>query len=266
MIQSIFQDSGQEWIRIVVPRLSRREILNTGHNGLVGGHFSHRRMIGSIRRSFTWLGMIRDVRRYCRACPECQKAGRPLPPRVPMDQMPIITVPYEGLACDLVRPLTRTKTGFKYVLTAICVGTLYCYCVPLKRVDAVSVLAEGLMEVPAHTGIPKELFSDQGTNFTGKVMKETCRLLNINKMQMTPYHPQSNGILERWHGDLKGMLRKQENQQEEWDKLLKHCLLSFRASPHSTTGFSQFELVQGRNLRASLEAIKDGWLTGEVTL
>ena len=62
------------------------------------------------------------------------------------------------------------------------------------------------------------------------------------------------------------MLRKQENQQEEWDKLLKYCLLSFRASPHSTTGFSPFELVHGRNLRGPLEAIKDGWLTGEVTL
>ena len=71
------------------------------------------------------------------------------------------------------------------------------------------------MEVLAHTGIPKELLSDQGTVFMGKVMKETCRLLNINKLQTTPYHPQSNGILERWHMDLKGMLRKQENQQEE---------------------------------------------------
>ena len=62
------------------------------------------------------------------------------------------------------------------------------------------------------------------------------------------------------------MLRKRKNQQEEWDKLLKYYLFSFRASPHSTTGFSPFELVHGRNLRGSLEAIKDGWLTGEVTL
>ncbi len=162
-------------------------------------------------------------------------------------------------------PLPRTKIGFKYILTAICVCTRYPYCVPLKRVDAVSI-AERLMEVLAHTGIYTELFSDQGTVFTGKVMKETCRLLNINKLQTTRYHPQSNSIVERWHRDLKGMIRKQKKQQEEWNKLLKYCLLSFRASPHSTTGFSPFELVHGRNLRGPLEAIKDGWLTGEVTL
>ena len=76
---------------------------------------------------------------------------------------------------------------------------------PLKRIDAVSV-AEGLMKVLTHTGIPKELLSVQGTVFTGVVMKETCHLLNINKLQTTPYHPQSNGILERWHRDHKGML------------------------------------------------------------
>ena len=114
------------------PRMHRREIVNTSHKGLVGGHFSHRRMIESIRRLFTWPGMIRDVRIYCRSCPECQKAGRPLPPRVPMVQMPIISLPYERLACDLVGPLPRTKTGIKYILTAICVGPHYPCCVPLK--------------------------------------------------------------------------------------------------------------------------------------
>ena len=119
LIQTIFQDPGQEWARAVVSRLHRKEILDTGHKGLVGSHFSHKRMKGSIR-SFTWPGMIRDVRRYCRSCPKCQKVGRPLPPRVPMVLMPIISVPYERLPCDLLELLPRTKTGFKFILTVIC--------------------------------------------------------------------------------------------------------------------------------------------------
>lgn len=263
LIQTIFQDPGQEWVRVVVPKLRRREVLDAGHRGLAGGHFSHNRMTGSIRRSFTWPGMIRDVRRYCSQCPECQKAGRPLPPRAPMVTMPIISVPYERLACDLVGPLVRSKSGYKYILSVICVGTRYPYCVPLKRVDALTV-AEGLMEVLSHTGIPKELLTDRGTVFTGKVMRETCRLLGVDKIQTSPYHPESNGVLERWHRDLKLMLRKHPNCKDEWDKLLKYCLLSFRASPHSSTGFSPFELVNGRNLRGPLEAIKESWLSGEV--
>ena len=53
----------------------------------------------------------------------------------------------------------------------MCMGTRYPYCVPLKRVDAMSV-AEGLMEVLSHTGIPVELLTDQGAVFMGRVCRE----------------------------------------------------------------------------------------------
>ena len=78
-------------------------------------------------------------------------------------------VSYERLAYDLVGPLTRTKTCYKFIMTVIC-------SISTVSLDATTV-AEGLMDV-AHTGVPKELLTDQGTVFTGKVMKETCRLIN----------------------------------------------------------------------------------------
>ena len=103
--------------------------------------------------------MRRDARSYCSSCPVCHKAGRPLQPKVPMVQTPIISVPYQRLACDLVGLLPRTSAGHRYILTVMCLGTRFPYCVPIKRVDAITV-AEGLMEVIAHTGIPLELLSD----------------------------------------------------------------------------------------------------------
>ena len=159
-------DPGREWTRVVVPTPRRREVLDVAHRGLAGGHFSHNRMVGSWRQYFTWPGMQRDARSYCSSCPECQKAGRPLQPKVPMVETPIISVPYQRLACDLVGPLPRTSACHRYILTVMCLGTRYPYCVPIKRVDAITV-AEGLMEVIAHTGIPLELLSDQGAVFTG---------------------------------------------------------------------------------------------------
>ena len=109
---------------------------------------------------------------------------------------PVISVPYQRLACDLVGPLNRTKSGFRYILTVMCLGTRYPYAIPLKKVDAITV-AEGIMEVVAHTGIPMELFSDQGSVFIAKVNSEHCHLLNIEKLKTTAYHPQTNGVLER---------------------------------------------------------------------
>ena len=177
---------------------------------------------------------------------------------------PIISVPYERIACDIVGPLYKTRDGNRHILTVMCLAIRYPYSIPLKRVDTES-LAEGLMEVIAHTGIPKELLTDQGGVFTSKVFIQACKLLNIRKLKTTAYHPQTNGILERWHRWLKDALRCQRESGREWDKLLKYCLLAYRAIPHRSTGFSPYELVNGHPLRGPLEAIRDGWLGGELT-
>lgn len=118
------------------------------------------------------------------------------------------------------------------------------------------------MEVVANTCIPMELLSDQGSVFTGKVNSELCRLLNIDKLKTIAYHPKTNGVLERWHSCLKGMLRKVEGGTEEWDRLLKYCLLAYRAIPHASTGFS---LVHEHHLRGPLEAMKTGWVKGDLS-
>ena len=222
-------------------------------------------MLGNLERYFTWPGMRKDIREFCSSCPECQRAGKVLQSKVPLVKTPIISVPYQRLACDLVGPLSRAKSGHRYILTVMCLGTRYPYCVPLKRVDSESV-AEGLMDVISHTGIPKELLSDQGSVFMGRVTTQLCQLLNIKKLNTTAYHPQTNGVLERWHGCLKGMLRRLEGCTREWDRLLKYCLLAYRATPHTATGFSPYERVHGQALRGPLEAMRDGWIGGELSV
>ena len=61
-------------------------------------------------------------------------------------------------------------------------------------------------------------------------------------------------------------LRHLEDGREEWDRLLKYCLLAYRATPHAATGFSLYELVHGRALRGPLEAMKEGWVKGELSI
>ena len=167
------------------------------------------------------------------------------------------------MAFDIVGSLKRTKRSYSHILTAMCIRTCYPYCVPLKRVYAISV-ADGLMEILSHTGIPVELHTDQGAVFVGKVCSELCRLLNIKHITTTAYNPQSNGALERWHGCLKGMLRKLQGRLEQWDLLLKYCLLAYQATPHAASGFSPIELVHGRPLPGPLEAMKEWWVSGEM--
>ena len=251
---------GKEVKRVVVPTPRRKEILDVTHRGLVGGHYSHDKTSECLLQHFFWPGLRRDVKKYCAACSDCQRVGRVLRARVPLMKTPIISTPYQRLAADLVGPLERTKSGFRYILTVMCVGTRFPYAIPLKKIDAESV-AEGLIEVISQTGIPQELLTDQGSVFVGTLVRQVCNLLSIKKIRTTAYHPQTNGILERCHASLKGMMRKLGNEVREWDKALKFCLLCYRGTPHTATGFSPFQLVHGYPMRGPLEA----WMAGRET-
>ena len=121
------------------------------------------------------------------------------------------------------------------------------------------------MEVIQHTGIPKELLTDQGSVFTSRLNKELCELLGIDHIVTIAYHPQTNRMLERRHACLKGMLMKVQTDPKEWDRMLKYCLLAYRAKPHSATGFFPYKLIHGRNLRGPLEAMRSGWLENQIT-
>lgn len=120
---------------------------------MTGGHFSNRKTEDALKRAFTWPGVSRDVKIWCRACPECQKAARPVNHHAPLRPLPVIREPFSRIAFG---PLPRTKQGNKYLLTSIFLGSKYPDAVPLKRVDAKSV-AEAMLEVFSRTGLPKEI-------------------------------------------------------------------------------------------------------------
>ena len=113
---------GRETKCLCVPR--RRDLLEVAHKSLFSGHFSHNKMAECLLAHYTWPGLCTQVRRYCAECPDCQRAGRILPPKVPMEKPPVISALYHRLACDLVGPLTRTKAGYRYILTVICLDPL----------------------------------------------------------------------------------------------------------------------------------------------
>ena len=72
--------------------------------------------------------------------------------------------------------------------------------------EAVTVAKILVNEVIARFGIPNQIHSDQGKQFESKLFKELCQLLQIDKTRTTPYHPQSDGMVERFNRTLVTML------------------------------------------------------------
>ena len=129
----------------------------------------------------------------------------------------------------------------------------------MRSVDA-EHMAEELVHIFSRVGIPKEILTDQGPNFTSELVAEMYRLLHINSLCTSLYYPQTDGMVERFNGTLKEMLRKcATTDGKDWDCLLPYVLFIYREAPYESTGFSLFELLYGREFRGPLNVLKEEW-------
>ena len=247
--------------QVVVPKGLRSAVLAVSHDAILAGHSGSRRTLARLRSNFFWPGVTVDVSQYVKSCDVCQKTtpkGKVFP--VPLGSMPLISTPFHRVAIDLVGPLSPPSSqGHRYILTIIDVATRYPEAVPLKDISAISV-AEALLTIFSRMGFPKEILSDQGSQFNSDLMKQFHALCQCRGIRTSPYHPQANGTVERFHGTLKAMLKKVvRNHPSEWHRYLPALLFACREVPSESTGFSPFHLLFGREVRGPLMLLKDTW-------
>ncbi|KAJ8048736.1 hypothetical protein HOLleu_01168 [Holothuria leucospilota] len=200
---------GDSFCQLLVPLELRKKVLTLAHESVLGGHQGTKRTLDKILTNFYWPGIGADVRRFCQSCDVCQRTitkGRVT--KVPLGDMPIIDTPFERIAVDLVGPIKpATDRGHRYILVLMDYSTRYPEALPLRNIDTETV-AEQLLGVYSRLVIPREVLTDQGSQFVSRVMKEINRLLSIRPLTTTPYHAMCNGLVERFNGTLKNMLRK----------------------------------------------------------
>ena len=261
---STSMDPDTNLTQVVVPKPYRKQVMQTAHENLLGGHQGAKKTTDKILTNFFWPGMNSDITRYCRSCDVCQRTlakGRVT--KVPLGKMPLIEVPFERIAVDIVGPIhPMTDQKNRYILTVIDYATRYPEAIPLPSIETERV-AEALVSIFTRVGIPKEMLTDQGTQFTSGLMKEVSKLLSMKHFTTTPYHPACNGLVERFNGTLKQMLKRMcaENPQD-WDRYITALLFAVRDSPQESMGFSPFELLYGRKVRGPLDILRELW-TGE---
>ena len=159
-----------------------------------------------MSRSFTWPGVTKDVA-HCRSCKLCQRYNKPEPPKAPMICRKVVTEPFERACIDIVGPLPKARGGgYTHMLAYICVVTRWPEAIPLRSTQARPV-AEALLDIFSRNGMPRVIISDQGVQLTGKVMQELVSMYGISKVECSPYRPQSNGIVERFHETLVPLFR-----------------------------------------------------------
>jgi len=184
--------------------------MTPAHAGVMSGHQGVHRTLERVVKSFCWLGMSNDVNNFCHSCDICQRTvSKGRTPKVPLRKKAIIDTPFKRVAVDLVSEIfPASARGHRYILTVVDYATRYPAAIPLTNISTITV-AEALVSIFSRVGIPHEILSDQGTqfSFTSNLIKEVGRLLSLKQLTTTPYHPQCNGLVERFNGTLKTMLK-----------------------------------------------------------
>ena len=136
-------------------------------------------------------------------------------------------------------------------------ATRYPDATPLRHIDSGSV-SRALMGMFSHVGFPTTLTSDNGTQFKSEMFQEFLAGLGTQHHLTPPYHAQSNGLVERFNGTLKQILKKLCAEcPKDWHLHLPAVLFAYRDAPHAATGFSPFELVMGHRVRGPLTVVKE---------
>ena len=211
------------------------------------------RCLERLQKRYYWPGMASEVQLWITECEICSRCRTPvLPKKAPMKSIEV-GQPMELWAMDILGPLPMTARGNQYILVMSDHFTKWVEAVPMTNQRAETVAKACVDEVVTRHGVPSKLLTDQGRNFEADLMRQVFNLLDVRKLRTSPYHPQTDGQVERLNRTLKQILMAYVNKDHsDWDVHLPLDLFAYRNSEHSSSGVSPFKAVYGREANTPL--------------
>ena len=241
-------------IQLVIPEALRAEVLSDLHEGTLGGHLGVDKTLARLKERFYWPGHYNDVHEWCRSCAVCASRKSP----APKTRAPLTSIntgyPLQTVAMDILGPFPESRAGNTHILVVADYFTRWMEAYPIPNQEATTVAKKLTEEFFFRFSPPEQLHSDQGRNFESEVIAEICKLLGVVKTRTTPYHPQSDGLVERFNRTLLNMLATAAAEHPfDWENHLHRLSLVYNTSVHPTTGHTPFYLMYGRQVRMPID-------------
>ena len=260
--RTYFSKTGEpDCLQLLVPKTLRNDMLGKCHTGMTGGHFVIKKTCDQVQRRAYWPGWRGDTLRYCKRCTNCVTYHRSKLPKQGLLQPVLAGAPMERLSIDLSNPHPRTQRGSVYILACIDAFSKWVEVFPIPNKEAATVARVLVEQVFCRLGTPLSLLSDQGNEVNSSILREVCKLLDIDKLHTTPYKPSTNPT-ERLNRTLNSMIGKVVNdRQNDWDLLLPYLAAAIRNARQETTGYTPNILMLNREVRMPIDV-----LLGDVNL
>ena len=215
-------------MQVVVPKALHGEVLHDLHEGALGEHFGIDKMLARLKERFYWPGHHNDVHDWCSNCGSCSSRKSPAPKaRTPLKSVET-GYPLQLVAMDIVGPFPESPAGNTHILVVADYFTRWTEAYAIPNQEATTVAKKLTDEFFFRFSPPEQLHSDQGRNFESDVVSEVCKLLGVVKTRTTPYHPQSDGLVERFNRTLLDMLSTAAGERPfDWESHLRRLCLSY---------------------------------------
>jgi hypothetical protein len=208
------------------------------------GHLGIEKTYNAISEIYYWKNVYSDVSNHIKSCPKCQHCGYLKKTDDVLHPIPIVA-PWYHVGIDLVK-MPKSKSGNSYILSLVDYFTKWpeAIAIPDKKAETI---ASSLYKIFLIMGFPAIYSSDQGREFVNSVMSSLIEKTNAVHRISTAYHPQTNGLVERFNQTIQQMILKICNEdQNDWDIFLPELLFSYRTMVHKTTKQTPFSVMFGR--------------------
>jgi hypothetical protein len=233
-----------------IPLSLRVNVIKCFHDDPTAAHLGVDRTLAKLQSRVHFPKMRSFVEKYIKTCDVCQrvKPDNRKPPGLMRSSE--ISQPWDCIYMDLMGPYVASHPGrYKNLLVLIDQFTKWVEIFPIR--EATSQCISKILEenVFSRFGRPKSIVSDNGTNFTSKIMKRLCARWKIKHNLCSIYHPQSN-LTERANRTIKTMIRAYVDGQShnKWARYLHFFQMAINSANQESTGHSPAKLMLNREL------------------
>lgn len=241
---TLYADVSTATIRPYLPQRHRYQAFRQLHDLSHRGIRAAQRLMTS---RFIWEGINKDVRLWTKTCTDCQASKVTRHTDSPPGTFTPVTERFDHVHIDLVGPLPPSA-GHRYILTCVDRFTRWPEAAPIADITTDAVAHAFIATWVSRFGVSLSLTSDRGGQFEANVWNKVMTLLGIRRYRTSSYHPQANGMVERFHRQLKYSLMA-STKRNNWSLALLLVLLGIRSSLKEDLHHSSAELVYGTNLR-----------------
>ena len=230
--------------RLYLPKEQHKSTLKRFHDDL--GHLATDSIMPLLKRRYWWPGFEQSIRDYVSNCPRCHLArGQPVGSSY-VQPIPPVALPFERWGLDFMQNLPETVNGNKHIITCIDYATRWVVAQPVPEMTTEAVVRFLYKNILMCFGAPFEIITDRGKSFLAEAVQQFESLHHIRHISTTPYHPRTNGMVERMHSMINHSLTTLTGSQpRRWDEHLDATVFAIRVRTHAVTKRSPFFLLYG---------------------